>query len=94
MVSNQHMEHIVESDGITVWVNTEAECIGRFGQMGIDIHHTIEQQMAGSTQCLECTHGPVSRLDWERFKEAMLEHYGVAVGDEHIPVRFKDQLQP
>lgn len=85
------MEYAIESDGITVWVNTGFECIGRFGRMGIDIHRTMDQQMKGGSECLECTHGPVSRLDWERFKEAMLEYYGVAVDDEHMPARFRDQ---
>jgi hypothetical protein len=84
----KRMEHIIETDGITVWVNTAHECIGRFGQMGIDIHTTIEAQAAGSGQCLECSHGPVSIEHWERFKVAMLEHYGVVVTDKHKPRRF------
>lgn len=81
-------EYTVESDGITVWVNTAHECIGRFGKMGIDIHNTIEEQMAGSAQCLECTHGPVTLKDWEQFKTSMLAHYGAIVSDKHKPIRF------
>ena len=78
------IDHEIISDGVTVWVNTAILCIGRFGRMGIDVHRgTIEEQRV--SECLDCTHGPVSPEDWERFKSSMLKFHGVVVGDEHRP---------
>lgn len=51
------MKAEVKSDGRTVWVNaTSGECLARFGRFGIDVHRTLEAQMAGEGQCLLCTH--------------------------------------
>jgi hypothetical protein len=76
----------ITSDGRTVWVcGSNGDCLGRFGFYGIDIHTSTEEQTAGKSQCLECTHGKVTPQDWARFKEAMIEHYGIEVGDEHRP---------
>ena len=72
----------VTSDGKTVWVNSATGCLGRFGRFGIDIH------TRDTTGCLHCTHGIVSDDDWEVFKEKMLEHHGVLVGDIYKPLRF------
>lgn len=78
----------IDTDGITVWVNGDlGECIGRFGRNGIDIHTTMAMQM--DTQCLFCTHTPVTRADWELFQEKMLELHGVKVEEKHCPVRFR-----
>jgi hypothetical protein len=86
------MNYQIDTDGITVWVNANTgECIARFGRMGIDIHKLIEEQATGG-QCLECTHGPVTIVDWERFKVAMVEHYGITVTDEYRPIRFNETV--
>ena len=83
------MQAHVESDGVTVWVNSQqGDCIGRFGRNGIDIHRTVEAQLNGADQCLHCTHGAVTADRWQEFKDKMLELYGVTVTDEHKPTRF------
>ncbi len=85
----------IESDGVTAWVNaSDGSCIGRFGRMGVDVHTTITSQMAGSGQCLECTHGPVGLAEWRLFQRAMSQHYGVAVSDEHMPTRLVARVEP
>lgn len=87
-------EHEVINDGVTVWVNASTgECIGRFGRMGIDIHQTVEAQLESHSQCLECTHGPTTVEDWDRFRAAMLEHYGIEVPVHHMPKRFRSRVR-
>lgn len=80
------MSIAIESDGNTVWVNSQTGmCIGRFSRFGIDIHRDFHQQADGKGECLNCTHERPSIAEWERFKSGMREHYGVSVGDEHKP---------
>lgn len=79
----------VESDGRTVWVNGSLGLLGRFGNAGIDIHQPLSEQMEEG-ECLFCTHAYTGPADWVVFKEKMAEHFGVQVGDEHMPVRFKE----
>lgn len=73
----------IRSDGITVWVdNSRGFTIARFGTLGIDIHN------ADATGCLHCTHGHTTDEDWDIFKDKMLKHYNVVIGDEYKPARF------
>lgn len=74
----------IRSDGTSVWVDGPGGCIGRFGQLGIDIH------TADASACLQCTHERTTRLDWALFVIGMIEHHGVYVGPEHMPARFRD----
>lgn len=81
----------IDSDGRTVWVNdSDGSCIGRFGAMGVDIHHPMTEQLAGGSQCLLCTHGPTSREHWDAFVEGMRRLHGVEVGEDHRPLRLAD----
>lgn len=76
----------VVSDGRTVWVNAETgECLGRFGPYGVDIHRTVKDQVAGGSQCLDCTHTYPSLSEWEHFVATMKSVYGVTIGPEHLP---------
>lgn len=76
------------TDGRTCWVNTEnGECIGRWGRLGIDVHHTVEQQRIHGKQCLECVQGG----SWERFCDAMHGHYGVNIPSDWISRRDDDE---
>lgn len=78
--------HAIESDGTTVWIHgPQGECLGRFGRLGIDIHSSFEDQVAGKPQCLECTHERVTASDWQRFRAAMIEHYGIPISEDHRP---------
>lgn len=76
----------VESDGVTVWVNTWY-CIGRFGTFGIDIHQPPSEH--AQAECLFCTHGEVTRADWDLFVIKMAELYGAKVQPRHMPKRFR-----
>lgn len=78
---------LVESDGISVWVNSpEGYCLGRFGRMGVDIHQPPDS--VTGKECLLCTHTPSTLADWETFKAGMLQHYNVIIDEEHRPWRF------
>lgn len=78
----------IQWDGRTVWVHHEAETVARFGINGIDIHTKIEQQLAGESPCLSCTHSVTTHADWEQFVDEMLRYYNVQVPAAAIPVRF------
>lgn len=78
------------SDGRTVWINAaDGSNIARFGRMGIDVHTSITDQMKGASQCLACTHGMTDFADWRRFQALVQEHYGIMVGDDHMPKYIK-----
>ncbi len=78
------MEYEVTSDGRTVWVNNVA-CIGRFGRGGIDIHKSLDAQIAGEGEYLYCTHGQPTAEDWTTFQQKMKELHNIEVGDKHRP---------
>jgi len=81
----------IESDGRTVWVAAavDGSCIGRFGMMGIDIHRSMTDQIAGLGECLLCTHGMTTVSDWETFTRGMRDLHGVVVPEGHMPKRLR-----
>lgn len=79
----------IDTDHITVWVNSAEGCIARFGVNGIDIHKTFYEQRSGASECLQCTHAPTTAADWETFKDGMAKHYGIVVTDKYKPRRFR-----
>lgn len=82
-------QHEIASDGRTVWVNSQTgACLGRFGPMGIDIHHDIGHE--SGTECLSCTHSPATLTDWHRFVLEMKKFYDVAIGEEHKPTWLEE----
>lgn len=69
-----------------IWVNgADGSCIARFSRFGIDIHRTTTAQMAGESECLDCSHGRPGLAEWDRFKTGMLRHYGIAIADSMRP---------
>jgi hypothetical protein len=79
--------YVVESDGITVWVNGYKGLLGRFGRAGIDVHQPLkDQQQKG--ECLYCTHEQTTPDDWPTFVAKMREHHGVEVPEKHRPVAY------
>lgn len=87
------MECEILGDGRTVWVNaSDGSNIARFGRMGIDVHTTITDQMAGASQCLACSPGPTGFADWREFQRLVSLHYGVRVDDTYMP-KFVQCLQ-
>lgn len=83
-------DHItdIDSDGITVWINSAFGLLGRFGRMGIDIHRPVEEQKDYG-ECLFCTHAPTTREDWDIFVAKMKELFGVVVPKRHMPKRLR-----
>ena len=66
-----------------VWIHaSDGSTVGRFGKIGIDLHNTITEQMAGSSQCRLCTHRKVTADDWELFKDKAFEWWGVIVPNQ------------
>lgn len=77
----------VSSCGSTVWVHSgrDGSCIGRFSKrFGIDVHHTGTEQLAGSAECIYCTHGPAGPQDWARFCSEMKQHHDVEVDEQLV----------
>lgn len=64
-----------------IWVHstTDGSTVGRFGRMGIDLHNTVTEQMAGLPECRLCTHGKPSVADWNMFRSRVLEWFGLDV---------------
>lgn len=79
------MDYEVVYGSRAVWVNNAEGCLGRFGKMGIDVHHTMQAQEAGEGQCLFCTHGPVIAADWPRFVTAMMQFHNIDLRDQPVP---------
>jgi len=72
--------------GDTVWVTgDDGSCVGRFSKrFGIDVHRTVTDQMAGAEQCLHCTHEAAGAVEWQGFREAIRQHYGIDVPADAI----------
>lgn len=69
----------------TVWIHaSDGSTVGRFGRMGVDLHTTAQEQVAGASQCRLCTHGRSTVNDWKLFREKALEWWGVAVPEDAI----------
>lgn len=63
-----------------VWNHaSDGSTVGRFGRMGVDLHNTVTEQLAGQPECRLCTHGQVTKADWKLFREKAHEWWGVVV---------------
>lgn len=70
-----------------VWVHaSDGSTVGRFGRMGIDLHNTVTDMMAGAPECRLCTHGKPTVADWKLFREKVLEWYAVDVPEDAFDV--------
>jgi hypothetical protein len=73
--------------GKTIWVHASTgETVGRFdAKFGIDIHHTIHEQMnENKPQCLKCTHTKPTLQDFEMFCEHALTHWHITIDKSKI----------
>lgn len=72
--------------GNTVWVHaSDGSTVGRFSKrFGMDVHNTVSDQLAGSPQCLHCTHEPANQEEWRLFCELMKTHYAIEVPENLI----------
>ena len=83
----QHAEDLapyqvdVSADGRTLWVHVlDGSTVGRFSKtFGMDVHTTITEQLAGSGQCLHCTHAKPGISEWLLFCDLMRDHYSIQV---------------
>lgn len=63
-----------------VWIHaSDGSTVGRFGRMGIDLHNTATEQLAGHPECRLCTHGQPTPAEWALFREKALEWWSVDV---------------
>ena len=46
-------------------------------------------EQAESGECLHCTHGLVTREDWDVFVAKMKEHFGITVSKRYMSKRFR-----
>jgi hypothetical protein len=87
----------VETDGITVWVNTERGCIARFGEYAYEIQ-SAHGRFASSYEMVALTpkelfHSPpphpLIKLHWSAFVKKMKELYKFEVPEKYMPRRFR-----
>lgn len=63
-----------------VWIHSsDGSTVGRFGRLGIDLHNTVTEQLAGQLECRLCTHGQPTAAEWALFRELALDWWGVDV---------------
>lgn len=72
-----------------VWVHcSDGSTVGRFGKMGIDIHHSVTDQMKGQPECKLCTHGRVTQEAWDLFRFEAHAQWGVIVDPDAFDPKF------
>lgn len=77
---NQYAVQYGEATGTVCVHASTGETVGRFSRrFGMDIHTSVEQQMAGKSQCLHCTHGKPTDEDLETFVSKAKELWGVKI---------------
>lgn len=75
--------------GDCVWVHaTDGSTVGRFGRMGIDLHNSLTDQIAGMPECRLCTHGQPTVADWDLFRGRVLEWFGIDVPTTAFDARW------
>ena len=81
LVEDVDYELEVAANGQTLWLNAvDGSCIGRFSKkFGIDVHNSFTAQMAGSGECICCTHAPAGTAEWDQFRAVVLAHYGIEI---------------
>jgi hypothetical protein len=74
-------EIVVSARGDILWVNgDDGSCLARFSKRGgIDVHNSATAQIAGSKECLFCTHTAAGPAEWAIFRAKVEEHHGIPV---------------
>jgi hypothetical protein len=93
MISMHQNNREILTDGKTVWINDyDGICLGRFSSLGVDVHGTSEQQMAG-THCEDCfKRNPATPdADWIRFVESMKRIHGIDILPSFKPLSHVGQ---
>lgn len=77
----------IDATKTTVWVHAseDGSTVGRFSKrFGMDVHTTINAQMAGASQCLHCTQEQPTEQEWHLFCDLMWQHYKISVPKDLI----------
>lgn len=73
----------------SVWLHaSDGSTVARFGRMGVDLHNTVTEQMAGLPECRLCTHGRSTAADWQLFREKVKEFWDVEVPEHAFDPKF------
>jgi len=80
------MIYNVESDGLTVFLNKNGNCVARFSPTyhEYNVHWKIPQMIRHGK-------GGPTQDDWETFVSVAEESFGIIVGIEHRPAYIKDK---
>jgi hypothetical protein len=80
-----------------IWIHSHSDgsTVGRFGRMGVDLHNTAVDQMAGMPECRLCTHGQPTVGDYQLFRAKALEWWGVNVPEDAFDASLlkRDQVK-
>lgn len=73
-----------------IWVHaSDGSTVGRFdARAGIDIHNTVQDQLAGKPQCLHCTHGRPTSEDWRTFRRHARELWSLDIAEGVIDQKW------
>lgn len=79
-------ELIVSPCKTRLWVNADdGSCVARFSKrFGSDLHRTGSEIMAGSSECLHCTHGVASVEVWNDFRARLQAAYRVSLPENTL----------
>jgi hypothetical protein len=78
----------VETDGKTVWVNTETGCIARFGEYAYELKaHGHVFTMARDSSVARLT--PLCKTHWRGFVDKVKKVYKFEIPEEYMPRRFR-----
>lgn len=85
MNSPMTMKYEIQEDPLKVrlWIHaSDGSTVARFdARFGIDIHHSITDQLSGASQCLHCTHSKPTLSDWNFFREKARELWGLDIDE-------------
>lgn len=72
-----------------VWIHSsDGSTVGRFGKLGIDLHNTVTEQLAGAPECRLCTHGKPTKAEWNIFISRAKEWWNVDVDYDAFDTKF------
>jgi hypothetical protein len=78
--NEQLYELILDDSRKRLWLNaSDGSAVARFNVTGVDIHNTVTDQLAGSSECLWCTHGKPNLNTWLSFIKAVKQHFGITI---------------
>lgn len=74
----------IQTNGSTVWVNTERGCIGRFCGTSYEIF-----RQGGPPTTIDRDGAPLLKTHWRGFVEKMKRIYKLEIPEQYMPRRFR-----